>query len=105
MEQKEEINIQAEQDEETRILKNGERLRNLWDNFKGSSIQIIEVPEGEEKEEEIENLIERIMKEIFPSLAKELDMLIFHLYMLAYSSSERLHNEVLCRKCRLSTGK
>ena len=33
LEQKEEINIQPEQNEETRILKN-ERLRNLWDNFK-----------------------------------------------------------------------
>ena len=33
LEQKEEINIQPEQNEETRILKN-ERLRNLQDNFK-----------------------------------------------------------------------
>ena len=32
--QKEEINIQLEQNEETRIQKNEERLRNLWDNFK-----------------------------------------------------------------------
>ena len=36
LEQKEEINIQAEQNEETRIQKNEERLRNLWDNFKHS---------------------------------------------------------------------
>ena len=32
--QKEEINIQPEQNEETRIQKNEERFRNLWDNFK-----------------------------------------------------------------------
>ena len=37
-EQKEEINIQSEQNEETRIQKNEERLRNLWDNFKYSNI-------------------------------------------------------------------
>ena len=37
-EQKEEINIQPEQNEETRIQKNEERLWNLWDNFKCSSI-------------------------------------------------------------------
>ena len=49
-------------------------LRNLWDNFKHSDIQIIGVPEGEEQEQEIENLFEQIMKEKFPSLAKELDM-------------------------------
>ena len=30
LEQKEEINIQPEQNEETRIQKNDERLRNLW---------------------------------------------------------------------------
>ena len=34
LEQKEEINIQAEQNEETRIQKNEKRLRNLRDNFK-----------------------------------------------------------------------
>ena len=37
LDQKEEINIQPEQNEETRIQKN-ERLRNLWDNFKHSNI-------------------------------------------------------------------
>ena len=52
--------------------KNGERLRNLRDNFKHSTIQIIGVPEGEEKEQEIENLLENIMKN-FPNLAKETD--------------------------------
>ena len=34
LEQKGEINIQPEQNEETRIQKNEERLRNLWDKFK-----------------------------------------------------------------------
>ena len=38
-EQKEEINIQPEQNEETRIQKNEEMLRNLWDNFKCSEIE------------------------------------------------------------------
>ena len=38
LEQKEEINIQLEQNEETRIQKYEERLRNLWDNFKCSNI-------------------------------------------------------------------
>ena len=35
------------------------RLRNLWDNFKMSNIQIIAVPEGEEKEQETGNLFEK----------------------------------------------
>ena len=53
--------------------KKGERLRNIWDNFKCSNIWIIGVLEGEEEEQEIENLFEKIMKENFPSLAKEID--------------------------------
>ena len=38
LKQKEEINIQPQQNEETRIQKNEERLRNLQDNFKCSNI-------------------------------------------------------------------
>ena len=71
LEQKEEIKIQLGQNEETKIQKNEERLRNLWDNFKHSNIRIIGVPEGEEEEQQIENLFEQIMKENFPNLAKE----------------------------------
>ena len=61
MEQKEEINIQPEQNEQE-FKKNEERLRNLQDNF-----------EGEDKEQEIENLFEQIVKDNFPNLAKEID--------------------------------
>ena len=32
------------------------------------------MPEGEKKEQEVENLIEQIMKENFPNLAKEIDL-------------------------------
>ena len=73
MEQKEEINIQPEHNEETRNEKNEERFRNLWDNFKCFNIQIIGVPEEEEEEQEIETLFEQIMKENFSNLAKEID--------------------------------
>ena len=55
-----------------RVQKN-ERPKNLWDNFKHSNIRIIGVPEGEEEEQKIENLLEQIMKENFPNLAKEID--------------------------------
>ena len=49
LEQKGKINIQPEQNEETRIQKSEERLKNLWDNLKCSNTQIIEVPEGKEQ--------------------------------------------------------
>ena len=56
----------------TRIQKNKERFRNLWNNFKHSNIHIIGVPE-EEEEQVKENLFEKIMKENFPNLAKGID--------------------------------
>ena len=37
------------------------------------NIHIIGVPEGEEKEQEIGNLFEKIVKENFPNLVKEID--------------------------------
>ena len=45
------------------------RLRNQQDNFKCYNIRIIGVPEGEEEDQEIEN----IMKWNFLNLAKETD--------------------------------
>ena len=43
VDQKEERHIQPEKKEETRIQKNEERLRKLWDIFKCSNIRIIAV--------------------------------------------------------------
>ena len=73
LEQKEEIIIQPEKNEETRIQKNEEKLRNLWDNLKHFSIWTIGVPEGEDQEQEIEKLFEQIMKENFLSMVKEIE--------------------------------
>ena len=74
LEQKEEINIQPGRKEEIRFQRNEERLRNLWDNFKCTNIQIIGVPEGEEEEQEIEDLVEKMMKENFTNLVKAIDI-------------------------------
>ena len=73
VDQKEERSGQPEKNEETRSWKNEERLRNLQDILQCSNIRIIGVPEGEVEEQKIENLFEQIMKENFPSLAKEID--------------------------------
>ena len=63
----------TEQQEEKRIQKNEDSINSLWDNFKRSNICIIGVSE-EEKEQEIRNLFEKIMKENVPNLVKEIDM-------------------------------
>ena len=59
IEHKEARNNQSEQEEEKRIQKNKDSVSGLWDNFKRSNIRIIEVPEGEEEEQEIEKLFEK----------------------------------------------
>ena len=52
--------------------KSEERLRNFWNNLKGSNIRIIGVPEGEQQQE-IENLFGQIIEENVPNLVKERD--------------------------------
>ena len=47
--------------------------KNNWDISKHSKVWIIGMPEGEEEEQEIENLFEKIMKENFPNLLKKID--------------------------------
>ena len=69
---KEKISIQPEQQEDTRIQKNKDSIRSLWDISKHTNIQITGMLEGEEEEQEIKNLFEKIMKENFPNLVKEI---------------------------------
>ena len=59
VDQKEERNIQPEKNEETRIRKNEERLRNLQDILKRSNIRIIGVPEGEEEEQKLKTNLKK----------------------------------------------
>ena len=59
LEQEGKINIQPEQNKETRIQKNEGRPRHLWDNFKCPNIRIIGVPDGGGEEQGIENLFEK----------------------------------------------
>ena len=59
VDQKEKRKTQPEKNEETRIRKNEERLRNLQDILKRSNIRIIGVPEGEEEEQKIENYLNK----------------------------------------------
>ena len=56
-----EKNTQVEQQKKKRILKNEQSLRNILDNMKHNNIHIMGTPEGEEREQRIENLFEEIM--------------------------------------------
>ena len=48
-------------------------VSSLWDNFKHSNVCIIGVPE-KEKEQEIGNLFEKVMKENFTNLLTKTDI-------------------------------
>ena len=72
LEHKEEKSIQSEQQEEKRIQKT-HGIRSLWYISKCTNIQIIGIP-GEEEEQEFENLFEKIMRENFLNLVKEVDI-------------------------------
>ena len=47
-------------------------LRDLWDNIKYTNIQIIGVPEEEEKKKGYEKIYEEIIVENFPNIEKEI---------------------------------
>ena len=59
------------QNKEKRMKRNEDSLRDLWDNIKRTNIQIIGVPEEEEKEKGSEKISEEIIVENFPNMGKE----------------------------------
>ena len=58
--------------EEKRIKRNEDNLRDLWDNDKYPNIQIIGVPEKEDKKRGHEKIFEEITVENFPKMGKEI---------------------------------
>ena len=54
-----------------RLKKNEEGLREMQDNMKCNNIRIIGIPQGEEEEQGIENLFEKVMMENFRNLVRE----------------------------------
>ena len=54
--------------------KHEDRIRSLWEISKCTNIRIVRMPKEEEEEQEIENLIQKIMKENFPNWVKETDI-------------------------------
>ena len=59
-------------EKEKRIKRNEDNLRDLWDNVKYPNIQIIGVPEEEDKKKGHEKILEEIIVENFPKMGKEI---------------------------------
>ena len=80
------------QNKEKKESKNEDSVSSLWDNFKQLNIRFIGMPEGEEKEKEIGNLFEKIMRETIPKLMKDLHVWDMHVQE-AQSPKQDKHKE------------
>ena len=61
-----------EQNKVKRMKRTEDSLRDHWDNIKHTNIQIIGVPEEEEKKKGYEKNLEEIVVENFPNMEKEI---------------------------------
>ena len=67
------VEITSEEPNKVKIMKRTEdHFRDLWDNVKHTNIQIIGVPEEEEKKKGYEIILEEIIVETFPNMEKEI---------------------------------
>ena len=66
-----EIN-EAERKKGKRMKRNENNLRDLWDNVKHPNIQIIRVPEEDDKKKGHEKILEEVIVENFPKMGKEI---------------------------------
>ena len=55
-----------------RMKRNKDNLRDLWDNVKRLNIEIIGVPEEEDKKKDHEKILEEIIVENFRKMGKEI---------------------------------
>ena len=62
----------AQQNKEKRMKRIEDSLRDLWDNIKCTNIQIIGLPEEEDKQKGTEKLFEEIIVENVPNMGKEI---------------------------------
>ena len=62
--------MSEEQYKEKRMKRTEDSLRDLWDNIKYTNIQIIGVPEEEEKKKEYEKIFEEIIVGNYPQHGK-----------------------------------
>ena len=61
-----------EQNKVKRMKRTEDSLRDTWDHIKHTNIQIIGVPEEEEKNKGYEKIFEEIIVENFPNMEKEI---------------------------------
>ena len=84
---------------EKQIKRNEENLRDLWDNVKRPNIQIIGVPEEEEKMEDHEKILEEITVENFPKMGKEIATQVQETQQGSHSNMKEKSKALQTSKC------
>ena len=78
-----------EQNKVKRMKKTEGSLRDVWDNIKCMNIQIIGIPEEEEKKKGYEKFFEEIIVENFPNMEKEIVNQVQEAHRVAYRINTR----------------
>ena len=86
----------TEQNKDKRMKRIEERVRDLWDNIKCTNIQIIGVPEEEEKKKGTEKIFEEIIVEIFPNMGKEIVNQVQEAQRVPYRINPRRNMPITC---------
>ena len=64
--------VEITSEEQNKVKRTDDSLRDLWDNIKHTNIWIIGVPEEEERKKGYEKIFEEIIVENFPNMEKEI---------------------------------
>ena len=84
------VGITSEEQNKVKRMKRTENtLRDLWDNIKHTNIQIIGVPEEEQKKKGYEKNFEGIIVENFPSMEKEIVNQVQEAQIIPYRVNSR----------------
>ena len=79
----------TEQNKEKRMKRIEDHLRTLWDNIKHTNIQIIGVPQEEDKKKGTEKIFEEIIVENFPNMGKEIVNQVQEVKKISYRINPR----------------
>ena len=80
-----------EQNKEKKMKRIEDSLRDIWDNIKCANIQILGVPEKEEKKKGYEKIFEEIIVENLPNMGKEIVNQVQEVQRLPYRISTRIN--------------
>ena len=90
------VKITSEEQDKVKRLKRAENsLRDLWDNIK-HNIQIMGVPEEEEKKKVYEKIFEEIIVENFPNMEKEIVNQVQEVQRVPYRITQEETHQYTC---------